>query len=195
MQPFFDTYTGPLNSPNHFWVGLLLLARFILVLTFIVTYASNPTTSLVALVISVVLLLAILTCTGPLYNNPTKIYVPLLPNEISFRSIVDVSFLINLVVLGVSVLCVDFVTGDIHTKASILYICIIVAFFQFVGIIFYHILWCILKNKTSSQSGNCVKWRGYISNLGCCEHSHNFPSFSHYYCGYKWPRSVPNIGR
>ena len=162
MRPHFDAYIGPLNPPNHFWVGLLLLVRFVLVLTFIVTYASNPTTSLVALVISVVLLLAILTYTGPLYNNPTKIYAPLslLPNEISFRSIMDVSFLLNLVVLGVSVLSVDFVTGNIHAKASILYTSIIVAFFQFVGIIFYHI-WSILKKKTSSPSGSCVKWRGY----------------------------------
>ncbi len=157
-RPFFDAYTQPLNPLTQFWVGLLLLARFILLPTFIVTYASNPSTSLIAMVITVVLLLAILTCTGPLYNDPVKTNARFLPEVISFRSIMEVAFLLNLVILGVSTLSVDFVTGNVHTKASILYISVIVAFFQFVVIVLYH-LWTILMKKT--RSGSDAKTGGY----------------------------------
>ena len=158
-RPFFDAYTGPLNPLTQFWVGLLLLARFILLLTFIVTYASNPSASVVAMVITVVLLLVILTYTGPLYNDPMKTNTRFLPDVISFRSIMEVTFLLNLVIVGVSTLSIDFVTGDVHTKASILYISVIVAFFQFVVILFYH-LWTILKKKT--HSGPDVSISGFI---------------------------------
>ena len=149
IRPFLDAYTGPLKSLTQFWVGLLLLVRFLLLLTFIMTYASNPSASVVAMVITVVLLLVILTCTGPLYNDPVKTNARFLPDVISFRSIIEVSFLLNLVIVGVSTLSVDFVTGDVHTKASILYISVITAFFQFVAILFYH-LWIILMKKTHS---------------------------------------------
>lgn len=168
-RPFFDAYTGPLNPLTQFWVGLLLLARFILLLTFIVTYASDPSVSLVAMVITVVLLLAILTCTGPLYNDPVKTYVRF-PDVISFQSIMEIAFLLNLVIIGVSTLSVDFVTGDVHTKASILYISVIIAFFQFVLILLYH-LWTILMKKTcsgsdASTSGGFIKTkRGGYQNL------------------------------
>ena len=173
-QPFFDAYTGPLNPLTQFWVGLLLLARFILLLTFIVTYASNPSASVVAMVITVVLLLVILTYTGPLYNDPMKTNTCFLPDVISFRSMMEVAFLLNLVIVGVSTLSVNFVTGDVHTKASILYISVIIAFFQFVVILFYH-LWTILKKKTHSGSdvsiGGFIKTKRGIPEFGnrkCC---------------------------
>lgn len=154
-RPFFDAHTGLLKPLTQFWVGLLLLARFILLLTFIVTYASNPSASVIAMVITVVLLLVILTYTGPLYNDPVKMNTHFLPDVISFRSIMEVAFLLNLVIVGVSTLSVDFVTGDIHTKASILYMSVIIAFFQFVVILFHH-LWTILMKKTHSGSDAVV---------------------------------------
>ena len=166
VRPFFDAYTAPLKPPNHFWVGLLLLARFILLLTFIVTYASNPSTSLVALVIVVMLLLVILTFTDQLYEDPTKSNIRFLPEKISFRLLMEISFLLNLVVVGVSVLSVDFITGNIHTKAAVIYMSVLIAFFQFLGLILFH-LWRAVKKKSCMPVGvriNCI-WRGGYKNL------------------------------
>ena len=163
LKPFFDAYTGPFNPQNHFWVGLLLLTRFILILTFTVTYAGSPSASLVAMVIIIVILLGILTYTGRLYNDPMKVGICFLPKEISFRSLLEVSFLLNLVILGVSVLSVDFITGHVRTKAAILYTSVITAFFQFVGIIVYH-AWCVLMNNTCGSDFNtcsCIKRSAY----------------------------------
>lgn len=183
LRPMFDSYTAPMNPLTQFWVGLLLLARFILLVTFIVTYAGNPSASVVAMVITVVLLLVIVTCTGPLYNDPTKTNTCFLPDVISFRSIMEVAFLLNLVIVGVSTLSVDFVTGDVHTKASILYMSVIIAFFQFVVILFCH-LWTILKKKTYNgpdinNIGSFIKTkRGGYQNLEADDTAGFWPTVS-----------------
>ena len=162
LMPFIDAYTRPLNLPNHSWVGLLLLARFVLITTFIITYARNPASSLVALVITVVLLLAVLTYTGQLYNDPKCVNIPFLPKVISFRSINEVSFLLNLVIIGVSVLSVDYITVDVHMKSSVLYASVIVAFFQFIGILSFHV-WCVLRNRVCGSSADSKEEGGYQS--------------------------------
>lgn len=175
FKPFFEAHTSPLNPQNYFWVGLLLLARFILILTFILSYAGNPSASLIALVIIVVILLVILTYTGRLYNDPIKVEVRFLPKEISFRSMLEVSFLFNLVVVGVSFLAVDFITGNVHTKAVILYISVIIAFFQFIGIIFFHVL-CVLRKTTCSPNiSGCMRRGGYKNLEADTDTSTNFP--------------------
>ena len=164
IEPILDSYVRPLNPKTQFWVGLLLLIRLILIPTFIITYASSPSTSLVAMVITIVLLLVVLTYTGPLYKDPVKTKARFLPDVISFRSIMDVTFLLNLVIVGVSTLSVDFITGDVYTKASILYASVIIAFFEFIAIIFYHLCCTLKKKKTDYDSFTMVK-RGSYHNL------------------------------
>ena len=56
-KPLFDAYTGSLNNVNQFWVGLFLLARFVLLLTFTLTYSSDPKKH---------------SC--PSYDHPTLVY-------------------------------------------------------------------------------------------------------------------------
>ena len=135
-RPLFDTYVGPLNLPNHFWVGLLLLARFILLLTFTLTDTSSPSACVLALVITVVLLLTVLSYTGQLYKEPTKFTSRFLPEKISFCSILELSFLLNLAVVGVSILFT--VTDNAKTKTAVVYTSVGTAFLQFLGIALYH---------------------------------------------------------
>ena len=140
-KPFFDAHVGPLNPLNHFWVGLLLLARFILLLTFTLTYASNVLASKLAFFFIVLFLLTILSYNDQLYDVPTKMNISLFPEKVSFRSILEISFLLNLVVVGGSTL---YSNGSTNAKTTIIYVSVITAFAEFIGIVVYH-LWCALK--------------------------------------------------
>ena len=42
LTPFFDSYTGPLKDKHHYWIGLGLLARLVLLLTSTVTLITMP---------------------------------------------------------------------------------------------------------------------------------------------------------
>ena len=92
LKPIIDAYVGALSPLNQHWVGLLLVARFILLLTFTLTYANDPNAGLLALVIVTVFLFCVLSYTGRLYENSRP------------KSILELSFLFNLTVVGVSVL-------------------------------------------------------------------------------------------
>ena len=143
-KPLFDAYTGPLNGINQFWVGLLLLARFVLLLTFTLTYTSSPSTSVLALVMTILLLFTVLSYTGQVYDNPTKFNVRLFPEKVSFKSILEISFLFNLVVVGGS-----FLYFNINPETSVTCASVSCAFLQFIGIVIYHFC-CALKSCRKS---------------------------------------------
>ena len=147
-MPFFNAYVGPLNPSNHHWVGLLLLARFVLFFVFTLTYADDPFASLLSLVIVIVLLLVVLSYTGRLYDNPTTFNSRFLPETVSFRSILEVSFLFNLAVISVIAL---YLREDTTSKEVVVSISVGIAFIQFCGIVVFHIL-TILKNKICKTS-------------------------------------------
>ena len=140
LMPFFDAYTGPFCTQSHFWVGLLCLVRGILLLVYALTYfANNESGSTLALVITVMLLFLVLYSSGRLYNEPTH----LMDYKVSFLSILEISFLLNLAVLGFGVLCINhiFPSSDDPTAklAAIVYSSVGVAFLQFIGIFCWHI--------------------------------------------------------
>ena len=170
-KPLFDAYTGPLNPQNHFWIGLLLLARVILLLIFALSYAFDPSISLLALIIMVVLLHTVLSYTGQLYDAPTKITVKFFPGKISFRSILEASFLLNLIVVAGSVLYNNIEVAD-GTKARsyIVHTSVGIAFLEFIGIVLYHVFSAVktcyrkqtlkfneYQNLEESQNGANVK--------------------------------------
>lgn len=138
-----EAYTGPLNDKSQFWVGLLLLARFILLLTFTLTYSSNPSASVLALVVTIVLLLTVLSYIGQVYNNPTEFDAKFLPEKVSFRSILEISCLVNLVAVGGCILYLDSVSNSSSSaKTSVVYASVAFAFLQFIGIVTYHLYAC-----------------------------------------------------
>ena len=164
-KPLFDAYTGPLNLPNHFWVGILLLARLILLITFALSYGLySDTVSLLALIVTVVLLLTILSYTGQLYASPTNVKVVYLEVKVSFRSVLEVSFLLNLIIVGGSVLYINTFDNN-NVKPAIVYTSVCIAFLKFLGIITYHIL-CAVKNICKRQT---LKFNNEYQNL---EESH-----------------------
>ena len=143
-KPLFDAYTGPMKHTNQFWIGLLLLARFVLLLTYSLTYSSSPSTSVLALIMTIILLLTVLSYTGQVHDDPTKFNAHFLPEKISFRSILEISFLFNLAVVGGSFLYIDSVTdSSTSAKTSVVYASITFAFLAFIGIVVYHISYCL----------------------------------------------------
>ena len=161
-KPLFDAYTGPLNPENHFWVGILLLARLILLITFALSYALNgDTVSLLALIVTVVLLLTILSYTGQLYTSPTKAKIASLQVKVSFRSILEVSFLLNLIVVGGSVLYINVVDINKVHLPTIVYTSVGIAFLEFLGIVTYHII-CAMKSIFKHQT---LKFNNEYQNL------------------------------
>ena len=148
LTPFIEAYVGPLSAPNQHWVGLLLLARFTLLLVFTSTYANNPNTSLLALVIVVVILFSGLSYVGEvLYKPDQPIANRFLPETVlKYRSILEMSFLFNLAVVGVSVLYVS-QDGDISVEATriIVIVSVAIALLQFIGIVLLH-FGCAVKS-------------------------------------------------
>ena len=143
LMPFFDAYTGPFRPQNHFWVGLLCSVRGILLLVYTLIYTvgnSNDLVGVLALLITVMLLFLVLYCSGRLYKEPTRVTMNC---EVSFLSVLEISFLLNLAALGFGVLLTTHTcTSPCPTqrvKAAIVYSSVGVAFLQFIGIFFWHI--------------------------------------------------------
>ena len=145
LMPFFEAYTGHLTPTCHFWVGLLLLVRCFLLLT--LTFL-NEDGSILCLVVVILLIFVILYATGSLYSNHEEISQYkccffLKDANFSFRSMLDISFLLNLALLGTAMLYADFVESDksdMKDKNTIVFVSIAVVFVQFIGIILYHII-------------------------------------------------------
>ena len=131
LVPLIETYFGPLKIAHYYWVGVLLLVRGILLVIFTLTYTTTPTASLLGLVIVLSLLLVFLAYTGKMYKN-------------KLLSLLELSFLFNLQVLGVSVLFIDVELSNASKEVAV-NISVSIAFIQFLGIISFHVYQLIHK--------------------------------------------------
>ena len=148
LVPLIETYFGPLKIAHYYWVGVLLLVRGILLVIFTLTYTTTPTASLLGLVIVLSLLLVFLAYTGKMYKN-------------KLLSLLELSFLLNLQVLGVSVLFIDVELSNASKEVAV-NISVSIAFIQFLGIISFHVYQrihkavkrhcCPVKNENSETT-------------------------------------------
>ena len=73
-------------------------------------YFYKASASSFAPAISVMLLFLVLYCTGCPYKGPTQLKICCICNfKVSFLSVLEISFLLNLAALSIGVLCVDYV--------------------------------------------------------------------------------------
>ena len=86
LHPFYDAYFAPLKHKHHYWLGALLLARGILLVTFISTFAIPQDINLLLLLIFGVSLLYYVTL-----NRPYKS---------SGILVLQSSYLVNLIILS-----------------------------------------------------------------------------------------------
>lgn len=140
FTPVYDAYFAPLKDKHHYWFGVLLLVRGILLATFI--YASSPTIMLFILFYFLILFttMAILL----FYMSIKPIYKQ--------KVLVEASF-INLVILSGGI-------GIFSTyKSAFLYTSIGIAFIQFCATV----LWNLLK-PCHSRFRRCTPQRkGYLN--------------------------------
>ena len=141
-KAFFDAYTGHLTPNCQFWVGLLLLVRCVLLLSLVFL---RPDACVLSMVVIIILIFVLLYNTGSIYNSTMDIsefrcsqFLPKGFQLLSLLSMLDISFLLNLVFLGVAVLYADFEEkdkNDAATKAALTYASIGIVMIQFVGIV------------------------------------------------------------
>ena len=146
LTPLFDAYTGPFNPKSHFWVGLLCLVRGILLLVYALThYFYKASISSLALVITTMLLLLVLYCTGRPYRDVKRLTIfQRYSFKVSFLSMLEISFLLNLASLSIGMLSVDYVfscSAIDRPRAKIAMFCtsVGITFIQFIGIFWWHV--------------------------------------------------------
>ena len=142
LMPFFEAYTGQLTPNCQFWVGLLLLVRCVLLLSLVFL---RPDASVLSMVVIMILIFVLLYNTGSIYRNTTDVskykcchFLPKGFQHLSFLSMLDISFLLNLVFLGVAVLYADFEAADKNdakAKAALTCASIGIVMIQFIGIV------------------------------------------------------------
>ena len=115
LKPFFDANFGPLKDKHLYWVGVLLLARAVLLLIFVPSSDSSEGTLICITVVSSILILWD-SFSGHAYRN-------------WLLSLLENSFFVNLIILC---LCTN------YGKAPAIYTSTSVALLEFVGIVCYH---------------------------------------------------------
>ena len=150
-KPVIDAYFAPLKDQHHYWFGVLLLTRGILLLISSLTANINPAVSLFLLLVVATLLLC--------YMNYKQVY------KRKSVLILESAFLINLLFLtGGTVYYYRDVGGS--QRAILVYISIGIAFAKFCGIIVWSLLqvlpWCKCRQQSNSilQSGNTTDSTG-----------------------------------
>ncbi len=78
LKPFFDAYFGPLKDHHRYWVGLLLLLRGVLFISFAATPTSQSDIDLLVTLVAVLCVFIYLAHIGGVYKNN---YLSLLENS------------------------------------------------------------------------------------------------------------------
>ena len=69
MKPLFDAYTGPFKPNHHYWTGLYLTVRIILLVVFALNKNSSSNVNLICITVFSFVLLAWLYLTGWIYES------------------------------------------------------------------------------------------------------------------------------
>ena len=123
MKPIFDAYFSPFKDRHHYWVGVQLIARGILLITFSLTSSNIPAANYIAMTAVSAVLLFSVAQTGHLYK---KLYV----------SFLETTFLLNLVLLGGGALFVNLTEGN---ETALIFISVGISFVQFIIILLIHL--------------------------------------------------------
>ncbi len=124
LKPLFDAYLGQLKPKHHYWVGLLLLIRVLLLVVYASISAIVPTVNIALMVLVAMLLLLVQIYTGNVYKSISL-------------SILENSFIVNLMIVGVLSLCLDTIGESI---ASVFNASVSIALVQFLAIVLDHLV-------------------------------------------------------
>ena len=123
VKPFLDAHYGPLKDSRHYWFGVLLCIRVIILLISAVVPANNFSVFTLSMSITAGALISFTSIGPAVYRNTTA-------------SIFELSLLINLGLLGQTKFYTNAAGGD---QVAATYTLIGVAFIQFLGLVSYQI--------------------------------------------------------
>ena len=128
IKPFLDAHYGSLKGKHHYWFGVLLLVRAVILLMSALIPANHSV--IVNFCVSV--------------SATVLIFLGMLVHQNIVVAMFDVSFIMNLALLSVATMFTTMVRGDQTVAACTL---IAVAFVQFVGLVLFKLLSSILKRN------------------------------------------------
>ena len=131
LKIFLDAYNAPYKDQHRYWTGLLLVARFTLLLTSASNAFSDPNVNLVAVTISVLLLESLAWLAGGIYRK-------------WFLNALEASFILNLGIIAAGVNT----TGGNHDALMQTFLTIVLL--TFIGILAYHVYLQISKERIKS---------------------------------------------
>ena len=121
VRAFLDAYNAPYANQHRYWTGLLLLIRCILFLIF--ATVGDDSANLLAICSIITGLITLAFIMGVVYKN-------------WYLGVLDVSFLLNLVILAAATYHVKVSGGS---QAAVTFTLLSIVFMSFVGIILFHI--------------------------------------------------------
>ena len=140
-KPVIDAYFAPLKDKHHYWFGVLLLSRGILLLVSSLTANIYPAISLFLLLAMATLLLC--------YTNHMQVY------KRKSVLILESAFLINLIILTGGTMYYNNVKSS--EKVALIYSSIGIAFIKFCGIVIWSIVQ-LFPHCTRCQMTNNVPY-------------------------------------
>ena len=161
FRSFLDAYHAPYKNSHRYWIGLLLMVRFVLFIISAISDISSPQDPSVNLLVIVITTLAL----SLLAWNTDGIY------ENWYLNVLESSFIFNLSILAATTLYVKAAGGN---QAAVVCSSVGFAFTTFFGIVCYHIqqrlletrMWRLVlrpKFKRLGRADNLNKVEGIVS--------------------------------
>ncbi len=140
LQPFIHAYLISFKPKHCYWIGLSILTRAILLITF--AFGQNRHLNLLFIVVTCVFAISMFAATGGIYDK-------------KWKNMLEISFSINLAVLAASTsYALDFYVNSQREIAT--YISITVALLTFIGIVILHIYWRLMKVEVLRKKIDCL---------------------------------------
>ena len=123
IKPFMDVYHAPYRKHTRYWIGLLLLSRLGLFLTFAINANGSESVNLLAVSSVSLALLAI----------QRRVY------EHRWKDLLESSFILNLGIFSVATFYLKEESEDVGSQFILSSISVGIAFITFIGILLFHI--------------------------------------------------------
>ena len=170
LKPFFDAFTGPLKDKHHYWVGVLLLVRCVLLLVF--SLSNGNSTALVSIIFISSTILAV---TYSVYRS-------------MHLTILERSYILNLEFLAAGSLYIQYKDHGIANQEALVITSVGIAFLQFVAIVIYHGIVQLqepLKKFKAWRSITNVKNVGGINSIDAKDPEESQPFLRHDRSGFR----------
>ena len=141
LKPLFDANTGPFKVNHHYWTGLLLIVRIMLLTIFSLNRSNDPAVNLLYIVVFLIILLAWLYVSGWIYEN-------------KLNNFLELTFLLNLTLTSAAAL---FELSNQKYSPSVIYTSTGIASVVFVGIIYHAQRQFLLTAKGAKLTSKLTK--------------------------------------